>query len=67
MTEQPETFVSQLVEREVFAFLDALRSTGMPPPYAPHVIRQFGLSAESTMALCARWVARQQELELNER
>ena len=50
------------VEREVFAFLDALHAAGTTTMYGPLVIREFGLPGDRAMALCAKWrAARQQQ------
>ena len=52
-----------LFEAQVFAFLDKLRATGEHTVYSPEVVREFHITGEQAMVLCAKWISKREREE----
>lgn len=61
MTEPTRT--GALFEAQVFAFLDKLRAAGTATVYAPYVVREFKISGDRAVALCAKWIEKREREE----
>ena len=61
MPDTPRT--DALFEAHVFAYLDKLRAAGTSTVYAPLVVREFGVTGERAVALCAKWINKREQQE----
>ncbi|HKW48278.1 MAG TPA: hypothetical protein VJN70_12570 [Gemmatimonadaceae bacterium] len=57
------TRTDALFEAQVFAFLDKLRAAGGDTVYAPQVVREFGITGDRAMVLCAKWINKREREE----